>query len=323
MSRFAAAFLFALAASVTARAGTPAERIAVMEPGDAPAAQRFQMAYQVLLRADDARDRGRAAEAAKFYRQALDVYVGLAQKYPDWQPGVTRFRIGYCDSQLEALLRDGGGEPAPRASPPAGTSEGPDPGSTLAPPRPRGATPPDPAAARKIADRARGLLADGSLDEARVALIEGLRIAPDDAQIRLLVGTLHCVAGEYEKAMFILESLVEEQETNAVARVVLGAAYFGLGRAQNARDEVEKAVMIATNLPEAHYNLAQMLAAGDPPQKDGARLHYLRAVELGAKPDGDFERRIEGPASEPAPPVAAPSGAGTNASADSAAAPGT
>jgi tetratricopeptide (TPR) repeat protein len=254
-----------------------------MDTGGVPAADKFQKAHELLLRADQARDAGQKRDAIERYRVALEAYVELRDQYPDWQPGVTRFRAGYCDGQIEALLREVTATEAAEAKA-AAVAAGAE-------------------SAADVAGRAKQLLAKGDAEGAKAALLEALRSSPDDARIRLLIGVVHCQAGEYEKAMYIVQPLLDENETNAAARVVLGAAYMGLNRPQDARTEIEKALMTAPDLREAHYDLAQILAACDPPAVEGARLQYRRAVELGEEPDPDLAQRLGEPAGAPAAPT--------------------
>ncbi len=67
-----------------------------------------------------------------------------------------------------------------------------------------------------------------------------------------------------------------------VARVQTGVETFSL-------KNLEKAIALNPNDPDAHFNLAVMLATSRPPDKEGARKHYQRALELGADPDTSLE----------------------------------
>lgn len=261
-----------------------------------PAAEQFNETYDTLMLADKARDQENLADAVILYRHALDSYMKLAQKYPDWQPGTTRFRITYCKNQFEALLKKMEEksqqnitteqesqqnvmmkEESRQNAGMAGQDIQPDIGQDI-----------EPAHLEVIKSTAKLLLKEGETAEARQVLMKGLHLEPDDKTIRLLMGMLHCQANEFENAMYMLEPLVEEDPSNANARVVLGTAYFGLGRIPDAKAEMKCAVNLNPRLSEAHYNLTQILLSTTPPDLDGARYHYKKALDLGSKPDKDL-----------------------------------
>ena len=56
-----------------------------------------------------------------------------------------------------------------------------------------------------------------------------------------------------------------------------------------ARKEIEQAIKLNPLFADAHYNMAQLLLAVQPPEPIMARAHYERALELGGDPDPDFE----------------------------------
>ena len=86
------------------------------EPAVGSSASRLQTdAYLAMARADAARDAGETAAAAAGYRDALDQYQALREKYPDRQGDIVAYRIRYCSRELNALLPD----------PPAPVSAGP------------------------------------------------------------------------------------------------------------------------------------------------------------------------------------------------------
>lgn len=81
-------------------------------------------AYKAVVKADLARDSGAIAEAQRLYREAMDLYNGIAQKDPNWHPEIVQFRLSYCRSQAEALKGRAEGELPPEGS--ATKSESPD-----------------------------------------------------------------------------------------------------------------------------------------------------------------------------------------------------
>lgn len=74
-------------------------------------------AYVLLVKADRARDRKAPADALAGYREAQQAFRAIAQKDPRWQPEVVKYRLAYCENEIEKLTRQAGGEPAPAAEP--------------------------------------------------------------------------------------------------------------------------------------------------------------------------------------------------------------
>lgn len=62
-------------------------------------------AYRLLRRGDELRERREWAEAAHFYRSALEKYRVLAGRAPAWEQDYYRFRIGYCERELAMIVR--------------------------------------------------------------------------------------------------------------------------------------------------------------------------------------------------------------------------
>ena len=250
---------------------------AMTQEPQASADARFLAAYQLLIKADDTRNRGEHVDAAGLYNKALSAYAQLAARYPDWKPRVVQFRIAYCDGQLDSVLKKAGKSRKDlTSSAPTSPKKNKIQGERL----------------DEIKKEAKGLLVKGKAVEARKILIEAMNIDPDDISIRLLMGVTQCQAGEFQDAAYVLKQLVEESPENAQARVVLGTAYFGLGQIESAKAETSLALELKSNIHEAHYNMVQILLADDPPNIKKAKLHYAKAVECGAKPDKRLEGRL-------------------------------
>jgi Flp pilus assembly protein TadD len=61
-----------------------------------------------------------------------------------------------------------------------------------------------------------------------------------------------------------------------------------------AEDEMRKAIELAPEYAEAHYNLAVFYLERNPPATELARRHYHKSVDLGGAPDPALEKKIEG-----------------------------
>lgn len=265
---------------------------------DGTAGAQFDKAYKALLAADDARDSSRSADAAKLYQQAFEQYMDLSKRYPSWQPGVVKFRIAYCNNQLESVMKATDKSPPAQAQIP---SEKADVGDAVSPESGRGKTEipsesVDAQNAGRIDDllvRAKSLLAAGKSEDARALLIDGMHLQPDNRTIRLLIGIAQCQSGMFTDAVYLLAELTREDPSNPVTHVALGSACFGLGRFDDAVKEMNRALELNPKLVEAHYNMAQILKTMNPPDMDGAREHYRKALDLGGKRDKDLDALLK------------------------------
>jgi len=255
------------------------------------------------MMADEERDRDNYIEAIKLYRDALVTYMKLAKNYPDWQPGVTHFRIVYCNNQLEALLQKTDEKnlasiPEPSRTDDSitrevsiATTKGTK-TDTISP----GNMIPNKTKIEKIKSEARILMEKGDIEKARSMLLNGLQLEPDDQNIRMLLGLVHCRTNQFDNAVYLIEPLVQEDPSNTYARILLGTAYFGLGKIQDATKQMKEALTINPKSAEAHYNLAQLLLISNPVETNAARKHYKSALELGAKPDTNLNFLLLEPA---------------------------
>jgi tetratricopeptide (TPR) repeat protein len=274
-ARIAAASLFVTAASADIISAT----------------MKFSTAYELLVKADRARDEGEPQQALTLYKYAINTYTEIATEDPDFQPDMIQFRIAYCDSQLAAVLE--GMQPTMADA----TRGNADPSNIVAKVMALDAAPPgiDPATIRELLVGARRKLEEGEPEAARGLLLQGFKIDPDNADLRLLAGLAQCQARKFSDAIFLLGELVDEQPSNAPVRVGLAAAYFGDGQTDAAQRELEAAMALEPDLKEAHYNMAQLFLAGPAPDIKAVTRYYQRARDLGAAPDLRIEAAISKP----------------------------
>ncbi len=246
-----------------------------------PTGLQFEYAYQLALSADDARDKQQFPAAIVLYEEAIREYVRLTTDYPDWQPGISRFRQDYCRQERNIILERTGITMSNAMLSVASDVNIKLP-SGLTSSRPQARMP-------KLKADASELLKEGKSDEARELLLRALRISPDDQTLRQLIATAQCQQGHFDDAVYILEDLVVEAPSSANTHLLLGAAYLGLGDMESARSSLERAIEIDPNTREGHYNLARMMVIGDTPDLITAEKHYRWALELGAKPDVELE----------------------------------
>lgn len=260
----------------------------VLAQNAAPSANdQFKQALNLLETADSARDMGDLATAADLYREALDRYIGLSHRYPEWKSKIVKFRINYCNQQLEAIMRklDKGSLKSQQLSEP----------EQLLPDIPYNAGHESKQDSRvDFIRRAAALfLREDKPREARDVLLEGLRSSPDDPHIRLLLAIAQCRMGRHQDAIFLMRELIQESPQNAVAHLIYGVALAGTGETAAAEQQLQEALNLSPNLIEAHLNLAQLMLARDIPDRQSAKQHYANARRLGAARNKKLESRLD------------------------------
>lgn len=243
-----------------------------------PASVQFQNAYKLLSQADAKRDTRQLSDAINMYSDALNAYIDLANKYPNWQSSVVKFRITYCNEQVETLLKEVGSMSEPTPSDAEGTDK-----STQEEIAQR---------VRQITDSAGALMKNGQHAKARVLLLDGLKLNPDDHDTRLLLGIAQCQAEKYNDAIYLLKELSTENPTDLKVNVALGTAYYAVGQTEEAKKELNKALSLNPSMKEAHYNMSQLLIDSDPPDLEQAIEHYKTALKLGSPQDKALEARL-------------------------------
>jgi tetratricopeptide (TPR) repeat protein len=97
-----------------------------------------------------------------------------------------------------------------------------------------------------------------------------------------------CRLGHYAEAETAMQALIEQHPQCSPAYLVLGTACVGKGEMEVAATLLTRAVAIDPTNRDAHYNLCQLLIRADPPDFDGARSHYKKAIQYGGAPDADL-----------------------------------
>jgi tetratricopeptide (TPR) repeat protein len=259
-------------------------------PPNAPAGQRFDFAYHVLRSADAAREQGDLRGAVILYEEAHREYEQLLNEFPNWDPAVTRFRADYCRDEQATLKRELERATPPQPVPPPSTNAPPPP----PPPAPAALPAPvpiivpttnTPPSANALRQLAREHLHQGRASDARAALLDALRLEPDDYDSRLMIGAAQCILGQYLDALFVLEPLAQEFPSNTAVQVALSTAHLGLSQPETARDDLTRALEIEPDSSTAHYNMARVLLLLNRDDTTAAAEHYQRALQLGAEAD--------------------------------------
>lgn len=142
------------------------------------------------------------------------------------------------------------------------------------------------------ADYVRQLLQEGNNEAALATVQEARRTRPADLNLPLIEGIALIRLQRYSEAATLLIDLAKNSPRNAEVHATLGAAMMGAGFYEEARETLLMALKLDKNLPEAHYNLAQLYAFTDPINLKLARKYYRQALDLGIAADKQLEKAL-------------------------------
>jgi Flp pilus assembly protein TadD len=87
-----------------------------------------------------------------------------------------------------------------------------------------------------------------------------------------------------------LSHAVQQDPQNAMAQMYLGIALSEKGQREAAEAALRKAIQLAPNSADAHYNLAFIYAMQKPPFLELARYHYQKSLTNGHARKPEFEK---------------------------------
>lgn len=251
------------------------------EPDLSTASGLLDHAYSSMVKGDIQRDNGNPKAAMDAYRTALSGFIRASQKYPELDPEVVRFRMTYCDNQIETLMKNDGINGSRNPSTPEERDK-------MAPAHIQTAG----ANADAVSLQLRSIrkqISQRELTEARKALIVLLKQTPDDPEVRTLMGIVQCMLGRFDDADNIITTLLKERPDLRRAYAVLATAKLGLGKIKEAKQALEKAIDMGTSSPEIYYNMTQIILATEPIDAAAARENYKKSLRLGGRPDPDLD----------------------------------
>ena len=143
------------------------------------------------------------------------------------------------------------------------------------------------------ADYVRQLLQEGDNDAALATVQNARKAARNDMNLTLIEGIALIRLQRYPEAADMLIGLAKNNPRNAEVNATLGAAMMGAGFYEEARETLLIAVKLDKNLPECHYNLAQLYAFIDPIDLKLARRYYKQARDLGLAADMQLEKALK------------------------------
>jgi Flp pilus assembly protein TadD len=132
----------------------------------------------------------------------------------------------------------------------------------------------------------------GKLKSAEETFRKAIAIAPDDAFSHCTLGIVYYSQGKFDEAVGELTKALAIQPKNQTAHNYLGITASAKGWQEAARKELESAIEIDPNYSDAHFNLAVIYLTTPPIDKEAAKKHYKRALELGSEPDAALEQLL-------------------------------
>jgi len=132
----------------------------------------------------------------------------------------------------------------------------------------------------------------GKLRLAEETFKKVLSIEPNDAYSHTTLGIVYHAQSRYDEAIDALTRSIAVNPKNPMAHNFLGVTAAKKGWVEAARKEIQTAIEIDPAYADAHFNLAVVFATTKPADKENARKHYRKAVELGVKPDPNLENLI-------------------------------
>lgn len=135
--------------------------------------------------------------------------------------------------------------------------------------------------------------AAGNTERSEELLKKAVRLRLENAPAWLTLGIISMDRDQLDEALAALAQAVLYDPQNARARNFLGVVLGRKGWLDGAQAELRRAVELDPSYADAQFNLAAFYLEEKPPVIELARRHYVRAIELGAKPDPDIEKVLK------------------------------
>lgn len=130
--------------------------------------------------------------------------------------------------------------------------------------------------------------------EAEEILTKAVRTAPESGISWLILGITLYDQNKLDAALAALAQAVLYEPKDARAHHFLGVTIGRKGWYSGAEEEMRKALELEPNYVEAHFNLAVFYLQRNPPAVELARRHYQAALDLGAAPDAQVDKILQG-----------------------------
>jgi Flp pilus assembly protein TadD len=132
----------------------------------------------------------------------------------------------------------------------------------------------------------------GKLKAAELTLKKAVALAPKDEFSHTTLGIVYYRQSKYDDAITELTKALGLNPKSATAHNYLGITASQKGWQEAAEKEMLDAIAANPDYADAHFNLAVVYATGQPPAKEQAKLHYVKATSLGAEPDPALEKLL-------------------------------
>lgn len=132
------------------------------------------------------------------------------------------------------------------------------------------------------------------LQQAEDAFKKAIAVAPEDSFSHCTLGIIYYSEAKYDQAINELTKALAIDPDNATAHNYLGVVAAQKGWKEAAQKELEMGLKKDPNYADAAFNLASFKAHQSPPDREGARKLYERALELGAGRNSEIEDIIAG-----------------------------
>ena len=132
----------------------------------------------------------------------------------------------------------------------------------------------------------------GKLKAAELTLKKAVALAPKDEFSHTTLGIVYYRQSKYDDAVAELTKALGINPKSAAAHNYLGITASQKGWQEAAEKEMLDAIAVNPDYADAHFNLAVVYATNQPPAKEQAKLHYVKATSLGAEPDPALEKLL-------------------------------
>ena len=118
----------------------------------------------------------------------------------------------------------------------------------------------------------------GNYKQAKLKLVKLLKMAPQNSEATHLLGVIHYIEGEPQKAITYISRAILINPVEPSFHINLGSAYQQANANDKARCSFEKAIALNPNSCDAHYNLGNLFLQQQ--QLEKATLSYQQVILL-------------------------------------------
>lgn len=128
---------------------------------------------------------------------------------------------------------------------------------------------------------------------AAIHLEASVKINPHISQNWLTLGLNYYYLKQFNLAISSLTRARHEDPKDPRTCLYLAVVIRDYGWGRAAETELMRAIALDPDYADAHFNLALLYLERTPPAIELARRHYFFAIDLGAQPDEEIEKRLK------------------------------